>query len=73
MMADRGGYACPQCGNRTGVFDSRLMALGIRRRRKCGTCDHRFTTYETERRPNSMPDIAGALRALAELVDEERK
>lgn len=41
---------CPFCGaDDTQVIDSRVNDLGdsIRRRRKCGACDKRFTTYET--------------------------
>ena len=40
---------CPQCGERdTRVIDSRDLddAATIRRRRECGTCSVRFTTYE---------------------------
>lgn len=41
---------CPFCGaDDTQVIDSRVNEEGnaIRRRRKCGACDKRFTTYET--------------------------
>ena len=41
---------CPFCGaGDTQVIDSRVNDEGdsIRRRRKCGVCDKRFTTYET--------------------------
>jgi len=41
---------CPFCGiDDTQVIDSRVNDEGdsIRRRRKCGACDKRFTTYET--------------------------
>lgn len=41
---------CPFCGaNTTRVIDSRLAAGGdqVRRRRNCGACGERFTTYET--------------------------
>ena len=41
---------CPFCGDAdTQVIDSRVNDEGdsIRRRRKCGKCDKRFTTYET--------------------------
>ena len=41
---------CPFCGTTdTQVIDSRVNDEGnsIRRRRKCGVCDKRFTTYET--------------------------
>ncbi len=40
---------CPQCGERdTRVVDSRDLddAATIRRRRECGACGVRFTTYE---------------------------
>jgi transcriptional repressor NrdR len=40
---------CPQCGDReTRVVDSRDLddAATIRRRRECGSCNMRFTTYE---------------------------
>jgi transcriptional repressor NrdR len=40
---------CPQCGSRdTRVVDSRDLeeAATIRRRRECGECGARFTTYE---------------------------
>jgi transcriptional repressor NrdR len=41
---------CPFCGaDDSKVIDSRLSAEGdaIRRRRNCGECNERFTTYET--------------------------
>ena len=38
---------CPQCGgDDTNVIDSRPSRDAIRRRRTCGRCEHRFTTYE---------------------------
>ena len=40
---------CPFCAtNDNGVVDSRMTEDGraIRRRRKCGACNSRFTTYE---------------------------
>jgi transcriptional repressor NrdR len=40
---------CPQCGDReTRVVDSRDLddSATIRRRRECGSCSMRFTTYE---------------------------
>lgn len=40
---------CPACGNdTTKVIDSRVAAdgLSIRRRRVCGQCEFRFSTYE---------------------------
>ncbi|MDR3392626.1 MAG: transcriptional regulator NrdR [Sulfuriferula sp.] len=41
---------CPFCGSAdTHVVDSRVSEAGdsVRRRRRCGDCDKRFTTYET--------------------------
>src|SRR5688572_16887598 len=40
---------CPYCANEnTGVLESRVTAdgVGMRRRRECGKCSKRFTTYE---------------------------
>lgn len=41
---------CPFCNeDDTKVIDSRLVAAGsqVRRRRECGTCGERFTSYES--------------------------
>jgi transcriptional repressor NrdR len=37
---------CPYCDSETGVTETRSTADGMRRRRVCGTCKRRFTTYE---------------------------
>ncbi len=38
---------CPHCGHtQHRVIDTRDAADGIRRRRRCESCDQRFTTYE---------------------------
>lgn len=38
---------CPQCAKQdTRVVDSRPEEMSIRRRRECGNCGHRYTTYE---------------------------
>lgn len=40
-------YVCPKCGHdNSHVVDSRHMPVAIRRRRECGDCDSRWTTYE---------------------------
>jgi transcriptional repressor NrdR len=42
---------CPRCkSEETSVIDSRLAEEGraVRRRRECGKCDHRFTTFERQ-------------------------
>lgn len=37
---------CPYCGGDSQVVDSRSATDGVRRRRVCGGCKRRFTTYE---------------------------
>jgi transcriptional repressor NrdR len=37
---------CPYCGGDAAVLDSRTTSEGVRRRRNCGHCKRRFTTYE---------------------------
>jgi transcriptional repressor NrdR len=39
---------CPLCDNRSRVVESRPAEDGaaVRRRRECGSCGHRFTTFE---------------------------
>ena len=48
---------CPKCGsNEDRVVDSRTSRDGaaIRRRRKCESCQHRYTTYEEIREDSVM-------------------
>lgn len=46
---------CPNCGYaETKVLDSRPMENSIRRRRTCGNCGYRFTTFETAEKPLLM-------------------
>ena len=43
---------CPFCGEKdTRVLDSRPSEMKIRRRRECGVCLKRFTTYEAVEMP----------------------
>jgi transcriptional regulator NrdR family protein len=37
---------CPDCGGKARVLETRESKIGTRRRRQCGTCGQRFTTYE---------------------------
>lgn len=37
---------CPYCGADSTVTETRVTADGLRRRRVCGACKRRFTTYE---------------------------
>lgn len=43
---------CPYCGGDSNVVDSRAVGEGVRRRRTCGQCRRRFTTYERVAPPN---------------------
>ena len=55
---------CPGCeANESRVVDSRLSRGGrtVRRRRECGSCGHRFTTYErVEREPLTVRKADGS-------------
>lgn len=43
---------CPRCHRSTRVLESRRAGFAVRRRRRCASCGHRFTTYErAEREP----------------------
>ena len=37
---------CKLCGKRMTTTDSRLAPYGVRRRHKCESCGHRFSTVE---------------------------
>lgn len=40
-------WQCPSCQSASvKVIDSRVSGSGCRRRRECGICAHRWTTYE---------------------------
>ena len=43
---------CDKCGDKTKVFDSRVLGDGqlIYRRRRCDNCSNKFTTYEEKYR-----------------------
>lgn len=80
---------CPRCQNNdTDVIDSRdVDESSIRRRRQCGKCKYRFTTYENieplkinilkrdgELEPYSREKLIGGMRKATEKrdIDEER-
>ena len=52
---------CPKCGRESRVLDSRPEPNQVRRRRKCRSCDERFTTVERlavapkQRKPAAKP------------------
>lgn len=38
---------CPKCQSDSKVLETRYIDHGVRRRRECKKCFHRFRTYET--------------------------
>ncbi len=62
---------CPACNkNRDKVIDSREAAYGVRRRRLCLECEHRWTTVELNhcfeaRIEGAMRTLRGALREMS--------
>ncbi len=40
---------CPVCDSETHVYDSRTKLDSVYRRRKCLSCDYKFTTIEIDR------------------------
>ncbi len=67
---------CPFCGHpETQVVDSRVPEDGasVRRRRRCLSCDKRFTTYETvELRMPQIVKENGMRQAFDETEDPHR-
>jgi transcriptional repressor NrdR len=66
---------CPSChADDDFIVDSRPLhdATSIRRRRECGVCHTRFTTYETYEAVPTPPDaatVAAQLREMARVVE----
>lgn len=50
---------CPKCKKNTKIIDSRPLQdrNGIRRRRQCLNCGHRFTTYEEYENSENITDL----------------
>ena len=66
------GFGCPSCGAvPTAVIDSRssVANTAIRRRRKCGQCGFRFSTYE---RIAGTPEHVCRVEALELIIDTAR-
>ena len=64
---------CTKCGYPTIVLDSRetLKENTVRRRRKCISCEHKFTTYEhIEKRENKGEIIKKIIEFLQERAEE---
>jgi transcriptional regulator NrdR family protein len=58
---------CPRCSAaKSAVVDTRLNAQGyVRRRRKCLTCEHRWSTWEIH-----QDEVLGIKATMAELVEK---
>ena len=51
------GLLCPECGcDKSHVTDTRPYQKGIRRRRECENCGHRWSTYECTVSSTRMTD-----------------
>lgn len=63
-----GSLPCPECGSReTSVKDTRPTQTGVRRRRECDNCTHRFSTIELQRADAAVnPEFEPFLRVLNE-------
>lgn len=46
---------CPLCGKPGRVLEARAVTGYVRRRRKCGSCKHRWNSYETIVNPHDLP------------------
>jgi hypothetical protein len=72
-------FACPECQGPTEVRDSRprMEEGGIRRRRHCADCGHRFTTWEVQAGDidalmsgvqNAPPEVYRQVKEMASLL-----
>lgn len=61
---------CPKCGGDGLVTDSRPSKKYIRRRRKCTSCDHRWTTVEIET-DIEVGSIIDEIRAVRDVLDKQ--
>ena len=59
---------CPRCREKTVVIDSRETINGMRRRRRCPNCGHRFTTKELVWPEDKMMEREGQLKRKVELL-----
>ena len=73
---------CPFCGQDSSVTETRVSPDGVRRRRVCGSCKRRFTTYEKvgspgltveKRKGHSEPFDADKLTRALERVCRRRR
>lgn len=60
---------CPKCqDDMTEVIDSRVMPYGVRRRRECLVCDHRWTTVEID--VDQYKTLQRIARSMREITQE---
>lgn len=62
---------CPECGENTGVTNSRKYAGAVYRRRECKSCHFRFWTEEIEIDPNSK--IIKDMNSFVKMAYRDRK
>lgn len=59
---------CPVCGSESRVYDGRSTGPAFRRRRRCLSCDERWTTYEIPASTvSAMVEFAAAAASLADV------
>lgn len=62
---------CPVCQSSTSVIDTRdAPHSGVRRRRECVSCKHRYSTYENEVGVGDSLNIGEVRRRMSELKAE---
>ena len=63
---------CPRCGSVNNyVIDTRESDDQIRRRRSCGDCGNRFTSYEiTQERMQQINGELGKYRLIGEIIHD---
>ena len=61
---------CPYCGSDSSVTETRGTPDGLRRRRVCGACRRRFTTYERTASP-SLKRLRRVARYRPKLRDDD--
>lgn len=65
MKSPGSSFPCPSCGGGSSVKDSRPSGGGIRRRRVCLSCSHRWSTWETVM---ASFDLSQSVRALVTAI-----
>lgn len=69
MKSPGSSFLCPACGGGSSVKDSRPSGGGIRRRRVCLACSHRWSTWETVMASFDLSQSVRALRTAIETAE----